>query len=402
MKIIQINSVLSYGSTGRIAQSISETLDNYQIENYVFYGIGNSKFKNGIKIGGFFNSFFHKILTRIFGKHGFYSFFTTYGLIKRIKQINPDIIHLHNLHGHYLNVELLFNFFKKNNSKVFWTFHDCWPFTGHCTYFDTYKCDKWKTHCRNCPALREYPNSLIFDRSKESFIDKKQLFTSIKDLTIITPSKWLEDLVKQSFLKSFRTKVINNGIDLRLFHETKSNLVQKYGLNNLFIILGVASEWTRRKGLIYFIELSKILTPEFKIILIGLDENQIKSLPSNIIGLKKTTTIRELCEFYSTADVYVNPTLEDNFPTTNLESLACGTPVITFETGGSPEAIDINTGIVVKKDDLEGIKNGIYFIKNKTKNFYKNSCLKRANELFNKDYTYQKYMKLYGIITKNN
>jgi len=395
MKVVQINSVCGVGSTGRIAVDISKKLNDEGIENYIFYGIGESNYKNGIKFGGTFNIRLHQLGTRLLGKHGFYSKNATRKLIKRLKQIDPDIIHLHNIHGHYINVEILFKYLSSCKKKIIWTLHDCWSFTGHCSHFDFVGCDKWKTECNHCPQLKEYPRSLIFDRSRESFHDKRKLFTNVRDMTIITPSKWLSGLVSQSFLKDFDIKVINNGIDLQSFKPLSSNVRDKFNLGNKFVILGVASSWGIRKGFQYFINLSKRINDDEIIMMVGISEEQRSILPNNIIGITRTDSVKELAEIYSTADVFLNPTLEDTFPTTNLEALACGTPVITFDTGGSLESVDDKTGIVVEKGNLESLFESIETIKYRGKTFYSENCIKKSRLCFDKNSRFLQYVNLY-------
>lgn len=396
MKVVQINSVCGVGSTGRIAVDISKKLNDEGIENYIFYGTGQSDYENGIKFGGTLNLRTHQLGTRLLGKHGFYSRKATKKLIEKIKNIDPDIIHLHNIHGHYLNVEVLFEYLASSNKKVIWTLHDCWSFTGHCAHFDFIGCSKWKTECNKCPQLREYPKSLIFDRSRESYRDKKRYFCNIKDLTLVTPSQWLSNLVRESFLKDYDVKVINNGIDLNSFRPTPSDFRKRFDIEDKFVILGVTSFWGYRKGLQYFVELSKKIKADETIILVGLSQDQQSKLPKNIIGISRTNSVKELAEIYSTADVFVNPTLEDNFPTTNLEALACGTPVITFDTGGSLEAIDNQTGIVVRKGHLNGLIESINTIKKQDENFYFQNCTLRAKTFFNKEEKFLEYIKLYN------
>jgi putative colanic acid biosynthesis glycosyltransferase len=402
MKIIQINSVCGTGSTGRIVQNISEKLSLLKIENYIFYGVGKSNYPLSVKFGNTLNVMMHQIGTRLFGKHAFYSKFATHQLVRKLSKLKPSIIHLHNLHGHYLNIKILFNYLKKTDIKVFWTLHDCWAYTGHCAYYDFVKCDKWKEGCGKCPALRQYPVSLVFDRSSESYKDKKEIFNSLTNLIFITPSNWLASNLKQSFLNKYQVNIVNNGIDLGLFFPSKSKLKDLYHIENKFIILGVASVWDQRKGLDYFIQLSRKISENDVIILVGVTPAVIEKLPNNIIGVTKTNSIKELAEYYSMADVFVNPTLEDNFPTTNLESLACGTPVITFNTGGSPESIDNETGIVVKKGDTEGLLKAINIIKNNTKNYYSENCTKRAKLNYNKEHKYDEYIKLYLEVKAKN
>lgn len=398
MKVVQINSVCGVGSTGKIAVDISKKLNDEGIENYILYGVGDSKYENGIKFGGNLNVKTHQIGTRLLGKHGFYSKKATEELIEKLKNINPDIVHLHNIHGHYLNVELLFEYLSGNKKKVIWTLHDCWSYTGHCAYYDYVDCDKWQTQCHNCPALREYPRSLIFDRSKESFEDKKRIFNSVVDLILITPSKWLAEETKKSFLSEYPVQVINNGIDLSNFKPSMGEFRKNNNLEGKFMILGVAGVWERRKGLDYFIELAKKTKDDEVIVLVGLSKDQQNKLPNNIIGVSRTSSVKELAEIYTTADVFVNPTLEDNFPTTNLEALACGTPVITFDTGGSPEAVDDQTGIVVEKGDLEGLIKAVQYIKVKWKEKNTGLYLERAKRNFDKNDKFGEYVELYKYV----
>ncbi len=399
MKVVQINSVCGVGSTGRISVDISKKLNDKGIENYIFYGTGQSDYENGIKFGGTLNLKTHQLGTRLLGKHGFYSRKATKKLIEKIHDIDPDIIHLHNIHGHYLNVEVLFEYLASSNKKVIWTLHDCWSFTGHCAYYDYVNCNKWQTECNKCPALKEYPRSIIFDRSRESFNDKKRIFNSVEDLTLVTPSKWLAEETKKSFLSRYPVQVINNGIDLSNFKPSIGDFRIKHGIEDKFIILGVASVWGRRKGMEYFIEISKKLKKDESIVLVGLSQEQQNKLPKNVIGISRTNSVNELAEIYTTADVFVNPTLEDNFPTTNLEALACGTPVITFDTGGSPEAVDDQTGIVVEKGNLEKLLIEIDNIRNRCKEKYKKACISRASQLYDKDNKFLEYIELYEHIT---
>lgn len=392
MKIVQINSVCGVGSTGRITVEISKRLNDQCIENYILYGVGKSNYPYADKFGGKLNIKSHQLGTRLLGKHGFYSKLATQQLIKKLVEINPDIIHLHNLHGHYLNIEILFNYLAESNKKVVWTLHDCWSFTGHCSHFDYISCDRWKTECHNCPQLKEYPKSLIFDRTTEAYFDKKKLFTSISNMIIITPSQWLANLVKQSFLGKYKIQVINNGIDLEVFKPTCSDFRERNDLNDKFIILGVASYWNERKGLLYFIDLSKQLGDNYKVILVGLNLRQMNTMPSNILGIKNTNNLKELVELYSVADVFLNPTLEDTFPTVNLEALACGTPIITFNTGGSAEAVDSKSGIIVESKTCSSLIKAVKNIKEK--NFSSENCINRA-KAFSKADRYQEYIQIY-------
>lgn len=398
MRLLQINSVCGIGSTGRIATDLDKFLKERGHVSYIAYGRGTAKnCDSAIRIGRNLDNYMHVAETRIFDRHGLGSLSATKKFIKTIEELNPDIIHLHNIHGYYLNIRYLFNYLKSSKIPVVWTLHDCWAFTGHCAYFDYVDCSKWKAECHSCPQKEGYPSSLLFDNSKENYRVKRELTSVLDNLTIVTPSRWLARLVKESFLRNHPIKVINNGIDLDIFKPTQSDIKTTYNLEGKYIILGVANIWDRRKGFNYFLELSKNISENDLIVLVGLNEEQIKNLPSNIIGIKKTDSIQKLAQLYSAADVFVNPTLEDNFPTTNLEALACGTPVITFSTGGSIESIDDTCGIVVEKGDVKQLFEAIGQIKSEEPDLLKEHCVKRSR-LFNKDEQFQEYLELYESI----
>lgn len=363
MKIIQINSV-PYGSTGSIMMNIHKMLEKKGHESYVVWGRGRKAKNNSeIYLKDKIGVYFHVLYSRITGKTGFASKYATKRLIKRIDKINPDVIHLHNIHGYYINIEVLFNYIKSKKVKVIWTLHDCWAFTGHCAYFDMPSCEKWKNNCEKCPLKKQYPKSLL-DNSKWCFIRKKELFNNIDDMTIVTPSKWLADIVGNSFLNKYEIKVINNGINTDVFKEISNTKIRdRFNIKDKIVILGVASPWSKRKGLEDFIELSKIIDEKHQILLVGLNKKQIKQLPKNIIGLERTSNIEELVEIYNNADIFLNPTYQDNYPTTNLEALACGLRVITYDTGGSPESAFLDNDdidIIKKTNDIEVNVENIY------------------------------------------
>lgn len=396
MKVLQINSVCGVGSTGRIVTDIDKVLRAQGYESYIAYGRDSqSNCDLAIRIGNKFDNYTHALKTRIFDKHGFGSKRATEKLINKIDEIDPDIIHLHNIHGYYVNIELLFKYLQVINKPVVWTLHDCWAFTGHCTHFDYIGCEKWKDICNECPQKTSYPSSVLIDNSKKNFLDKKKLFTSIADMTIVTPSKWLSRLVSKSFLGKYPIEVINNGIDLDIFKPTISDFRVKYGLTNKFIILGVANVWEEKKGFNYFIELSNWLNNNEIIVMVGVTERQKKQLPDNIIGIAKTDNTKELAGIYSSADVFLNLTLEDNFPTTNLESLACGTPIITLNTGGSAECIDKGCGFTVEKENLSEILEKIMVIKKRGKTGYLHKCRRHAIIFYDKNYKFNEYINLY-------
>lgn len=399
IRVLQINSVCGIGSTGRIATDIDQILKQKGHESYVAFGRNNPRnCDTSIRIGTTWDIYAHVALTRALDKHGFGSSRATRAFLRTVEELDPDIIHLHNIHGYYLNVELLFDYLKNAGKPVIWTLHDCWAFTGHCSYFDFVGCDKWKTECFSCPQKDQYPSSGILDNSRRNFMRKKNAFTGVENLTIVTPSQWLAGLVSKSFLGEYPVKVINNGIDLDVFKPTLGDFRDKNALGSKFIILGVASVWDRRKGLPYFIELSKRLKSDEVIVLVGLTQKQKASLPQGIIGITRTDSVKELAELYSTADVFVNPTLEDNFPTTNLEALACGTPVITFTTGGSVESVGKMCGYIARQGSLDDILNFFRIVKKNGKKVYKENCLNRARRLYDKRDRFSDYISMYEWI----
>ena len=342
MRVLQINSVCGIRSTGRICTDLADVLLQDGHECKIAYGresVPEKYRKIAVRIGNDLDAKMHALQSRIFDNAGFGSRLATEKFIEWVKEYNPDIIHLHNIHGYYINIEVLFKYLAESNKPVIWTLHDCWAFTGHCAYFSYVKCDKWKTGCFNCPQKKRYPLSLLWDASKQNWQKKKALFTSVKNMTLVTPSKWLANEVKKSFLSNYPMNVIANGIDLDVFKPTPSDFKEKNGLVGKKIILGVASSWSECKGLKDFIELSKILDEKYKIVLVGLSGNQIKELPENVMAISRTNNVKELAEIYTAADIFFNPTYEDNFPTVNLEAQACGTPVITYRTGGSVESV---------------------------------------------------------------
>ncbi len=356
MRVLMINSVCGIRSTGRICTDIADELTAQGHEVKIAYGresVPEKHRKYAIKIGSDMDQRFHGIRTRLFDEHGFGSKKATEKFLQWADEFDPDIVWLHNIHGYYINIELLFAWIKKRpNMQVKWTLHDCWAFTGHCSYFTLVKCEQWRTHCSYCSQKARYPSSILKDNCKNNFDRKKAAFTGVENMTLITPSQWLADLVKQSFLGEYPVEVHYNTIDTQVFKPTESDFRESRGLKDKKIVLGVASVWDERKGLGDFIKLSELLDDRFAIVLIGLTKKQIGQIPERIIALTRTNSTRELAEIYSSADVFFNPTYEDNYPTVNLESEACGTPVITYRTGGAPETLHSERSTVVDVGDL--------------------------------------------------
>lgn len=395
MRVLQINSVANSGSTGRIAEEIGNVLLENGHESFIAYGRGEAKSSSKlIKIGKDIDVYLHGAYTLLTDKHGFASKRATHKFIDEIELIKPDLIALHNLHGYYINVEVLFGYIKSKKIPVVWTLFDCWAFTGHCSYFDDINCTKWKTHCERCPKYRNYPSSWV-DNSILNYEGKRKLFTKLSKMELVTHSQWLGNLVKQSFLKDYSLNVTPSAINLQLFKPTQSDLSQKYKLVGKKVILGCASTWSNRKGFGDFLALASRLEPEYQIVMIGLSDKELKALPSTIIGLNRTDSIEELAQWYSLAYVFVNPTSQDNFPTTNLESLACGTPVITYRTGGSPEAIDENTGFIVEKGNVKGIIEKIEVLSGWSYEDVSKACRLRAEQLYDRRTRYLDYLNIF-------
>lgn len=423
MKVLQINTVCGNGSVGRITVDISHALEREGEECLIAYGRKSAPADvNAWRFGTNLDMAFHVLHTFFRGEHGFASGKQTARLIDKIKAYDPDIIHLHNIHGFYLDVEQLFWYLKRAGKPVVWTLHDCWAFTGHCAYFDYAGCEKWKTACEKCPLYRSaYPYALFHDNSKNNFVRKKKMLAEhpVPGLVLVTPSRWLAALVKESFLKEYPVRVIHNGIDLDRFRPDPDTgvgfssgasnpengtvsqgdgtgpgaiLREKLGLRGKFVILGVANMWEERKGYPYFVKLAALLGEGFQVILIGLDRKKLKNLPGNMIGLARTDSVEELAAYYAMADVYINATLEDNFPTTNLEALACGTPVITFATGGSVESVDEGCGRIVPKGDLDGLKEAVLALKEHLPS--PQACREKALQ-YDKYDRFREYVELY-------
>lgn len=402
MKILQINTVINSGSTGRIAEYIGINAIENGWESYIAFGRNERPSRSKkIKIGNKWDYTYHGIQTRLLDNHGFASINATKKFIEELEIINPDIIHLHNLHGYYLNVELLFNYLRKSEIPTIWTLHDCWAFTGHCSHFSYVNCNKWKSQCYKCPQKSEYPKSYFLDNSKNNFFLKKTIFSGLNNLTIVTVSDWLKSIVADSFLKHLPIHRIYNGVDTKNFtFKNGIDLLEKYPIRDKFILLAVASTWNNRKGLEDYLELSKNLDDDELLVLIGLDIKQIKQLPSKILGIRKTENIDELINWYSSADIVLNLSHEETFGMTTIEGFACGTPAIVYNCTASPELITNNTGIVVQKHDYAGLRSAINTIKNNGKSYYYSNCVDLINNKFDKSLMTKSYLNLYKNLLK--
>lgn len=403
-KLLQINPVLRTStSTGRIMQEIGELAMQNGWESHIAYSRGRDGImpckSHLLPVGSKRSVAWHGLMTRLFDRHGLASAQATRRFIRQVEQLQPDVVHIHNIHGYFLNYPLLFSYLSRSNVPVVWTVHDCWLYTGHCYYYSYVQCDRWKSGCHHCPQQKSFPASLFFDRSARNYADKQAAFTSVPAgrLTIVPVSQWIRMEMAQSFLRDYPFRVIRNGIDTETFcpQADVESIKDRYGLQGMHVILGVASIWSREKGLYDFMSLSAMLHEDERIVLVGVSPEQQKSLPRNIVGIARTESTCQLAALYAVADAFVNPTWQDNYPTVNLESIACGTPVVTYRTGGSPESVTESTGRVVSQGDLQGILSAVRAIRSLGKEHWQRPCRAYALAHFRKEDRYADYLKLY-------
>ena len=393
MKVLMINVVCGIRSTGRICTDLATALEAQGHEVKIAYGRENvpEQFqKYAVRIGTDLDVKLHGVRARVADGAGFGSKRATEKFIEWVKEYDPDVIHLHNIHGYYINVEVLFNYLKTCGKKIIWTLHDCWAFTGHTPYCDSVNCERWITGCYECPLTKAYPASFV-DRSKHNWKKKKEVFSGVRDLTVITPSEWLAGLIRKSFLAEYQVKVINNGIDTSQFYPIESDFRKKNGLEGKFVLLGVATSWDEMKGYSDYMKLAELLGEEYKVALVGLTKEQIKGLPREILGIERTSSVKELAEIYSAADLFLNLSYCENYPTVNIEAMSCGTPVLTYKTGGSPEIVEKYGGIVVEQGNTTAVANKCRNIKSGEERI-KNSFVLEEND---NSVVIKNYLKLY-------
>ena len=418
-KLLQINPVLRTStSTGRIMKEIGELAMANGWESYVAYSKGRDGLPGStsipVPVGNKASVAWHGLQTRILDRHGLGSVLATKRFIEDIRRIRPDIIHIHNIHGYFLNYRILFDFLSHSGIQVIWTVHDCWLYTGHCYHYMYAGCDRWKTGCGHCPQRWKFPRSLLADRSARNFRDKRDAFCSMPEdrLTIVPVSDWMRSEMSESFLKGYRFQVIHNGIDTDVFSPQpalESEVRRCYGLGDRHVILGIASIWSEEKGLNDFVEMAARLDSDEVIVLVGMDRKQLDDVLSRcgriilgdrMVAVKRTADVHQLAGLYSTADVLVNPTWQDNYPTVNLEAISCGTPVVTYRTGGSIEAVAGDTGLVVEQGDFEGLVDAVRRVETLGKAHFRDACRSRAVKEFRKEDRYAEYIELYERLTK--
>lgn len=365
MKIVFINSVCGVGSTGRIVEEMArkEVLAGNQV--MIAYGRGEAEV-DGVKmyrIGSPMNLLLHGIESRLFDNHGFGSRYATKRFLNILDDYKPDLIHMHNIHGYYINVKMLFDYIKERSITVRWTLHDCWPFTGHCSFAgEEIGCNKWKHGCFACPMKKYYPSSLIIDKSKVNYQKKRQVFSGVKNLVLISPSMWLADLIRESFLKIYPVSVVRNTIDLKSFKLSPSDFRSKYGIEEKFLLLCVGFAWDEWK-IADLAKISNSLEKDEVLVIVGMDKKHLKLMNKKTVGIERTDSKEDLAKIYSAADVFINPTYSDNYPTVNLEAEACGTRVVCYDSGGSKETIAREDSAVVKKGDIEALLEQVRFYK---------------------------------------
>lgn len=408
--LLQINPVLRVNtSTGRIMQEIGELAMQHGWRSCIAYSKGRDGIKSCqsevIPVGNKWSTIWHGLETRLFDRHGLASNEATRLFVKQIQELKPDVIHIHNIHGYFLNYQILFDFLVQSNIPVVWTVHDCWLYTGHCYYYSYAGCNKWQTGCGHCPQKKEFPASWLIDRSHQNYEDKKQAFTSLPldQLTIVPVSEWIREEMQYSFFRNNQFHVIHNGINTNIFNIYNPEQVkQKYGLNGKHILLGVASIWSREKGFDDCIQMADFLHPDEMLVLVGVRPEQQKKLKKNMLGIPRTENIHQLAELYAAADAFINPTWQDNYPTVNLEAIACGTPVVTYRTGGSIEAITDQTGFIVPQGNVKEMLEAARLISQRGKAYYQQPCRTYALENFRKEDRYQDYLDLYDKLTERN
>lgn len=405
-RLLQINTCITQ-STGRIAQQIGETAISNGWESYIAYPARAQKVESKshlLVIGNKYDQYLHALLSRAFDCCGFLSKRATKRLICQIEQIKPDVIHLHNIHGYYLNLPILFDYLRETRIPVVWTIHDCWAFTGHCVHYTCVSCMRWKTGCYDCPRKRSYPSSLLLDRSKRNYEIKKRAYENMPNLTLVPVSYWLDHEISQSILRKYPIHVIQNGIDVNVFcprNDSIEKVRKKYGLCGKYVILGVATGWSKEVGLSTFFRLRKQLSDDFVIVMVGCTPKLSSQLPKGIVGISRTNNVDELAEIYSTADILFNGSYQETFGLVTAEALSCGTAVIVYDSTACPEIVTKETGYIVELKNEQQVLNCIlkdYELNEEERLQRSIKCRAYAVSHFDKNEKYNEYVKLYNEV----
>lgn len=404
MKIIEINTTKNSGSTGRIVAQIQKYVNDKGDLCKIAFGYGNGDDKTAFSMYSWVGTHIHSFLSRKLCMQGRCSWFQTHRLVRFLKEEQPDIVHLHNIHGHYLNYEILFRYLKSIQIPVLWTFHDCWSFTGKCAHYSNASCDKWKTGCFDCPNLQTYPDS-SFDGSRKNYQYKKRCFTDLKKLHIVCNSDWLKLQVEESFFKGAEITRIYNGVDTDVFYPKTANDVkkaaEKYGIDlGKKTILGVSSVWKADKGLQVFLKLAQTIPTEYQVVLVGVSHSQKQTLSKSVIAIERTENTQELATLYTLADVLVNASKEETFGMVPAEAMACGTPVVVSSSTACPEIVDQSVGLVVSMDSIEELMNAVDVVCNNGKAKYSASCVARVRDNYSVEEMNIQYYDLYRHVIK--
>lgn len=398
-KLLLINVALNWGSTGKIVEGIGTLAQTGGWEVFVAHG---ARYKNlstttSIQVSSKVGEWIHYVNSSLFDAQGLGSRCETKQFLKQVEEIKPDIVHIHNIHGCYINYPLLFTYLKEHNIPVVWTLHDCWAMTGHCVHFMRSNCMKWQAMCHHCPQKKTFPSSYLFDRSERNYKLKRDLFTSMPVMHITTVSSWLKGVAEVSYLKKYPVSVVPNGIKTDVFNYEPSDILERFGLQGKKLLLAVAIGLDERKGLYDYIKLANKLPDQYQLMLVGLTEEESKTLPENIIAEKRTNSTRELAAYYSAADALLSLSYEETFGLTIIEAMACGTPAIVYDNTAQPELVTLETGMIVPTGDIEALVKAIEEVCSKPKESYSIACRNHSLE-YDEKLSYQKYLDIYSVI----
>lgn len=401
MKVVQINAIYGSKSTGTIMREIQSCCEANGIEGYVAYSIADrpdAEVPRGYRIGNPLTAKWHAFISRVIGKQAYANRISTWRFLRWLDKVNPDIVHLHNLHSNYIQLNMLLHYLAKHDIATVVTMHDCWYFTGGCVHYTSVGCHRWKNGCGRCPMWKQIP-SYCFDRTQSVLRDRKVYLSAIPRLTMVGASDWIANEMKQSLLKDLNIIFIHNGFDLDVFAPTPSNKRKELGIENKFVILGPASKWLlpiNKPTLEHFISW---MSDDMVLVLFGCTQINV-ALPSNVVQIGYTKSPKEMAEFYSMADVLVNCSREDTLSSLNLECQACGTPVVTYDATGSKETVNGKCGFAVPTGDAEALWEKVVEVRALGKEALSVQCRQWVSDNFEKRTNYEKYIGLYRQITE--